>query len=180
MIVHDFIKFAKERGVIVGPGRGSAEVPLFHTPWKITDVDPLKYGLLFERFLNPSRVSMPDIDIDFDDERRNEVLDYVVNKYGRDNVAQIITFGTMASRAAVRDVGRAMGYPYSEVDKLAKLVPPPIQGRHILLVDSIHSDPGLKNAYENDARKSAFGQCNSSGRNGAPRRNTCMRRCYFG
>lgn len=156
LIVHDFIKFAKERGVIVGPGRGSAAGSLVSYSLKITDVDPLKYGLLFERFLNPSRVSMPDIDIDFDDERRNEVLDYVVNKYGRDNVAQIITFGTMASRAAVRDVGRAMGYPYSEVDRLAKLVPPPVQGRHILLVDSIHSDPGLKSVYNNDVRAKAL------------------------
>ncbi|MBI2453572.1 DNA polymerase III subunit alpha, partial [Candidatus Peregrinibacteria bacterium] len=135
-----------------GPGRGSAAGSLVAYVLGITDVDPLKYGLLFERFLNPSRVSMPDIDIDFDDERRNEVLDYVIQKYGRDNVAQIITFGTMAARAAVRDVGRAIGYPYDEVDRLAKLVPPPIQGRHILLEKSIRDDPELRKTYEKDAR----------------------------
>lgn len=156
LIVHDFVNFAKNKGVIVGPGRGSAAGSLVSYCLKITDIDPLKYGLLFERFLNPARVSMPDIDIDFDDERRNEVLDYVVNKYGRDNVAQIITFGTMASRAAVRDVGRAMGYPYNEVDRLAKLVPPPVQGRHILLKDSIPDDPELRRVYENDARAKAL------------------------
>lgn len=152
LIVHDFVKFAKEKGVIVGPGRGSAAGSLVSYCLKITDVDPLKYGLLFERFLNPERVSMPDIDIDFDDERRNEVLDYVVNKYGRENVAQIITFGTMAARAAVRDTGRAMGYPYGEVDRLAKLVPPPIQGRHTPLATSIQEDPGLRKAYGQDLR----------------------------
>lgn len=152
LIVHDFVRYAKELGVIVGPGRGSAAGSLVAYALKITDVDPLKYGLLFERFLNPERVSMPDIDIDFDDERRNEVLDYVVKKYGRDNVAQIITFGTMAARAAVRDTGRAMGYPYDEVDRLAKLIPAPIQGRHTPLEKSIHNDPGLRRAYEQDPR----------------------------
>lgn len=156
LIVHDFVKYAKEHGVIVGPGRGSAAGSLIAYCLKITDVDPLKYGLLFERFLNPARVSMPDIDIDFDDERRNEVLEYVFNKYGRDNVAQIITFGTMAARAAVRDVGRAMGYPYDEVDKIAKLVPPPVQGRHVPLDKSIHKDPELRRAYESDPRAKAL------------------------
>lgn len=152
LIVHDFVKYAKEHGVIVGPGRGSAAGSLVSYSLRITDVDPLEYGLLFERFLNPARVSMPDIDIDFDDAHRNEVLAYVVNKYGRDNVAQIITFGTMASRSVVRDVGRAMGYPYDEVDKLAKLVPQPIQGKHVPLARSIKEDPGLKMAYESDPR----------------------------
>lgn len=152
LIVHDFVRFAKERGVIVGPGRGSAAGSLVAYSLKITDIDPLKYGLLFERFLNPERVSMPDIDIDFDDARRNEVLDYVVEKYGRENVAQIITFGTMAARAAVRDVGRAMGYPYGEVDRLAKLVPPPIQGRHTPLEKSVHENPELRKAYAEDLR----------------------------
>ncbi|MBI5413153.1 DNA polymerase III subunit alpha [Candidatus Peregrinibacteria bacterium] len=156
LIVHDFVKYAKEHGVIVGPGRGSAAGSLVSYSLQITDVDPLEYGLLFERFLNPSRVSMPDIDIDFDDAHRNEVLAYVVNKYGRDNVAQIITFGTMASRSVVRDVGRAMGYPYDEVDKLAKLVPQPIQGRHVPLAMSIHEDPELKRAYETDKRAKAL------------------------
>lgn len=156
LIVQDFIKYAKEMGVIVGPGRGSAAGSLTAYVLKITDVDPLKYGLLFERFLNPERVSMPDIDIDFDDEHRNVVLDYVVQKYGRDNVAQIITFGTMAARAAVRDTGRAMGYPYGEVDKLAKLVPQPIQGRHTPLAESILEDPELKKVYSDDPRAKAL------------------------
>lgn len=156
LIVHDFVKFAKEQGVIVGPGRGSAAGSLVAYVLNITDVDPLAYGLLFERFLNPARVSMPDIDIDFDDERRGEVLEYVIKKYGRDNVAQIITFGTMAARAAVRDTGRAMGYPYDEVDRLAKLVPAPIQGRHTPLETSIHEDPELKRAYEKDVRAQAL------------------------
>lgn len=152
LIVHDFVRFAKEKGVIVGPGRGSAAGSIVAYCLKITDIDPLQYGLLFERFLNPERVSMPDIDIDFDDARRNEVLDYIIEKYGRDNVAQIITFGTMAARAAVRDVGRAMGYPYGEVDRLAKLVPPPVQGRHIPLQKSIHENPELRKSYEKDTR----------------------------
>ena len=148
LIVNDFVRAAKEKGVIVGPGRGSAAGSLVAYCLKITDVDPLKYGLLFERFLNPSRVSMPDIDIDFDDERRNEVLDYVVEKYGRQNVAQIITFGTMAPRAAVRDVGRVLGYPYGDVDHLAKLVPPPLQGKHVPLKTSVKDDLELKKQYE--------------------------------
>lgn len=152
LIVYDFVRFAKEQGVIVGPGRGSAAGSVVAYSLKITDIDPLQYGLLFERFLNPARVSMPDIDIDFDDERRSEVLNYVVEKYGRGNVAQIITFGTMAARAAVRDVGRSMGYPYGEVDRLAKLIPPPVQGRHIPLEQSIHEDPELKKVYEQDPR----------------------------
>lgn len=152
LIVHDFVRFAKEQGVIVGPGRGSAAGSVVAYALKITDIDPLQYGLLFERFLNPARVSMPDIDIDFDDERRSEVLNYVVEKYGRENVAQIITFGTMAARAAVRDVGRAMGYPYGEVDRLAKLIPPPVQGRHVPLEQSIHEDPEVRKVYEQDPR----------------------------
>lgn len=156
LIVHDFICYAKRQGVIVGPGRGSAAGSLVSYCLAITDVDPLEYGLLFERFLNPSRVSMPDIDIDFDDERRGEVLNYVIGKYGRENVAQIITFGTMAARAAVRDVGRAMGYPYDEVDKLAKLVPPPVQGRHVPLKKSIAQDPELKKSYGENARAKAL------------------------
>ena len=152
LIVHDLISYAKSRGVIVGPGRGSAAGSLVAYCLKITNVDPLQYDLLFERFLNPDRVSMPDIDIDFDDERRGEVIDYVVNKYGRENVAQIITFGTMAARAAVRDVGRGMGYPYAEVDRVAKLVPPPIQGRHTPLSLSILEDPDLKKLYTEEPR----------------------------
>lgn len=123
LIVWDFIRFAKEQGIFVGPGRGSAAGSLVSYCLEITDVDPLKYDLLFERFLNPERISMPDIDIDFCFERRGEVIEYVVQKYGSDHVAQIITFGTMAARAAIRDTGRAMGVPLALVDKVAKLVP---------------------------------------------------------
>ncbi|MBN2982949.1 DNA polymerase III subunit alpha [Cohnella algarum] len=124
LIVWDFIRFARENGIVTGPGRGSAAGSLVAYSLFITDVDPLKHHLLFERFLNPERVTMPDIDIDFSDERRDEVIRYVAGKYGSDRVAQIITFGTLAARAAVRDVGRAMNVPYGEVDKAAKLIPP--------------------------------------------------------
>ncbi|WP_207952329.1 DNA polymerase III subunit alpha [Paenibacillus turpanensis] len=123
LIVWDFIRYAHEQGIAVGPGRGSSAGSLVAYCLRITDVDPLKYGLLFERFLNPERVTMPDIDIDFSDERRDEVIAYVSRKYGTDRVAQIITFGTMAARAAVRDVGRVLNVPFAEVDKAAKLIP---------------------------------------------------------
>lgn len=123
LIVWDFIRYAREKGIFVGPGRGSAAGSLVSYCLGITDIDPLKYDLLFERFLNPERVSMPDIDIDFCFERRGEIIEYVVRKYGADHVAQIITFGTMAARAAIRDTGRAMGVPLPLVDKVAKLVP---------------------------------------------------------
>ncbi|MCK5616365.1 DNA polymerase III subunit alpha, partial [Candidatus Pacearchaeota archaeon] len=136
LIVWDFVKFAKDKGITVGPGRGSAAGSVITYCLDITEIDPLKYGLIFERFLNPERISMPDIDIDFADIRRDEVLEYVRERYGRENVAQIITFGTMAAKAAVRDVGRAMGYPYTEVDRIAKLVPSPVQGRHTPLAES--------------------------------------------
>lgn len=123
LIVWDFIRYAREKGIFVGPGRGSAAGSLVSYCLQITDIDPLKYDLLFERFLNPQRVSMPDIDIDFCYERRGEIFEYVVERYGADHVAQIITFGTLAARAAIRDSGRAMGIPLSVVDKVAKLVP---------------------------------------------------------
>ena len=123
LIVADFINFARSQGILVGPGRGSAAGSLVAYCLKITSIDPIRYGLLFERFLNPERISMPDIDIDFADDRRDEVLQYVVEKYGADRVAQIITFGTMAARAAVRDVGRVLAFPYGEVDRVAKLIP---------------------------------------------------------
>jgi DNA polymerase III subunit alpha len=152
LIVHDFVKYAKEQKIVVGPGRGSAAGSIIAWSLAITDLDPIKYGLFFERFLNPERVSMPDIDIDFADNRRDEVLEYVSEKYGRDNVAQIITFGTMAPRAAVRDVGRALGYPYQEVDQLAKIVPLPVLGKHVPLKVSIKDDADFKNAYDNDPR----------------------------
>ena len=123
LIVWDFIHYARAQEVPVGPGRGSAAGSLVSYALRITDVDPLQYNLLFERFLNPERVSMPDIDIDFCMRRRGELIEYVTHKYGRDNVSQIITFGTMAAKAAVKDVGRAMDIPYREVDRLAKLIP---------------------------------------------------------
>ncbi|HLG26050.1 MAG TPA: DNA polymerase III subunit alpha, partial [Candidatus Gracilibacteria bacterium] len=152
LIVWDFVKFAKDKGITVGPGRGSAAGSLITYCLDITELDPLKYGLIFERFLNPERISMPDIDIDFADTRRDEVLEYVREKYGRDKVAQVITFGTMAARAAVRDVGRALGYPYAEVDRIAKLVPPPVQGRHISLGVSVEKDPELRHLYQTEPR----------------------------
>ncbi|TCK90559.1 DNA polymerase III catalytic subunit DnaE type [Natranaerovirga hydrolytica] len=123
LIVWDFIKFARDNDIIVGPGRGSAAGSLVSYTLKITDIDPIRYQLIFERFLNPERVSMPDIDIDFCYERRQEVIDYVVKKYGDDRVVQIITFGTMAARAVIRDVGRALNMPYAAVDKVAKMIP---------------------------------------------------------
>jgi len=123
LIVQDFINWAKSNKIVVGPGRGSAAGSLVAYLTNITDIDPLKYDLIFERFLNPERISMPDIDTDFTDTRRDEVIDYVANKYGQDHVAQIITFGTMAARAAIRDVGRVMGLPYAYCDKVAKMIP---------------------------------------------------------
>ncbi len=152
LIVHDFVKFAKDNDIVVGPGRGSAAGSIIAYSLDITTIDPLKYGLLFERFLNPSRVSMPDIDIDFADSRRDEVLEYVIEKYSRENVAQIITFGTMTAKAVVRDVGRGLGYPYAEVDRIAKLVPPTVLGKHAPLKESIINDPDLNSVYESDER----------------------------
>jgi len=152
LIVNDFIVFAKGQDIVVGPGRGSAAGSIVAYSLKITELDPIKHGLLFERFLNPERVSMPDIDIDFADNRRQEVLDYVVKKYGRNNVAQIITFGTMAPKAAIRDVGRVLGFPYSEIDRLSKLVPPPVLGKHAHLKDSIKDDPDLSSDYKTNPR----------------------------
>ena len=123
LIVHDFIAHAKSQGIAVGPGRGSGAGSLAAYCIGITGIDPMKYQLLFERFLNPERVTMPDFDIDFCYERRGEVIDYVIQKYGADHVAQIVTFGTMAARAALRDVGRALGLPYGTVEAIAKMVP---------------------------------------------------------
>ncbi len=123
LITWDFIKYAKDNGILVGPGRGSCGGSLVAYVLRITDVDPIEYGLIFERFLNPERVTMPDIDIDFQDDRRQEVIDYVIDKYGKDKVAQIITFGTMGARAAIRDVGRVVNMSYAEVDRIAKLIP---------------------------------------------------------
>lgn len=152
LIVQDYIVWAKDHGVIVGPGRGSAAGSVVAYVLRITNLDPLRYGLLFERFLNPDRISMPDIDTDFDDVRRRDVIQYVTQKYGADRVAGIITFGTMAARAVVRDVGRALGFAYADVDRIAKVVPPPVQGKHISLEISIKEAPELKAMYEGDER----------------------------
>ena len=149
LIVWDFMRYARAQGIPVGPGRGSAAGSLVSYALKITDVDPLQYDLLFERFLNPERVSMPDIDIDFCMRRRGEVIDYVTQKYGRDNVAQIITFGTMAAKAALKDVGRAMDLPYGDVDRIAKLVPNQI---NISLDDALKQSGQLRSAIEGDER----------------------------
>ena len=139
LIVQDFVNWAKNRGIVVGPGRGSAAGSLVAYLLRITNVDPLKYDLLFERFLNPERVSMPDIDLDFADTRRDEVLGYIEKKYGHDHVAQIITFGTMAARVSLRDVGRVIGAPYAFCDTLAKMIPP-----HMMLDEAVRSVPELK------------------------------------
>lgn len=147
LIVWDFIHFAKDNNIPVGPGRGSAAGSLVSYLLGITDINPLKYGLLFERFLNPDRVGLPDIDIDFCYERRQEVIDYVTKKYGRENVAQIITFGTMQARAVVRDVGRVMGMSYADVDRIAKMIPP---DPNLTLKDALENEAELKSLYKND------------------------------
>lgn len=149
VIVWDFVKYAKDHDITVGPGRGSAAGSIVSYSLDITTVDPLKFGLVFERFLNPERISMPDIDIDFADDRREEVLEYVTQKYGKRNVAQIITFGTMAAKAAIRDVGRVLGMSYAEVDKIAKLVP---MRPGTKLGDAIRTIPELKSIYSTDER----------------------------
>src|ERR1051326_4611803 len=149
LIVWDFIRYAKELGIPVGPGRGSAAGSLVAYALAITDIDPLQNELLFERFLNPERVSLPDIDVDFCMNRRGEVIDYVTRKYGRDNVAQIITFGTMAAKAAIKDVGRAMDLPYADVDRIAKMVPTQL---NITLDQAIEESPQLNEAYEKDTQ----------------------------
>src|SRR6201981_747578 len=147
LIVWDFIRYAKENNIPVGPGRGSAAGSLVSYSMNITDLDPLQHELFFERFLNPERISMPDIDIDFCMNRRDEVIDYVTRKYGRENVAQIITFGTMAAKAAIKDVGRAMDIPYTDVDRIAKMVPTTL---NIKLEQAIKDSPALQQAYESE------------------------------
>jgi len=155
LIVQDFINWGKDQGIIFGPGRGSAAGSIIAYSLYITDLDPLKYGLLFERFLNPDRISMPDIDVDIQDTRRDEVIQYCADKYGHDRVSNIVTFGRMAARAAVRDVARVMQVPYSEADRVAKLIPQPVQGRHIPLKVSIVKDPDLKHEYETNETSKA-------------------------
>lgn len=150
LFVQDFVNWAKDQGIAVGPGRGSAAGSIVSYCLRITDINPLEYGLPFERFLNPGRPSPPDIDIDFADRRRDEVLKYVRNKYGEDRVAQIITFGKMESRLAVRDVARALGMSYGQADRIAKMIPPPKQGFHLNIKDSIEQTPQLKLAYNTE------------------------------
>lgn len=149
LIVWDFIRFSRSTGIPVGPGRGSAAGSLVSYAMEITDVDPLQYGLLFERFLNPERISMPDIDIDFCTHRRGEVIQYVTEKYGREQVAQIITFGTLAAKAAIKDVGRALDMTFADVEKLTKLIPPTL---NIKLKDAIEQEPGLQDLARKDER----------------------------
>ena len=148
LIVADFINWGKNNGIVFGPGRGSAAGSIVAYAMKITELDPLEYDLLFERFLNPDRISMPDVDIDIQDTRRDEVIQYCVEKYGSDRVANIVTFGRMAARNAVRDVARVLQVPYAESDRLAKMIPPPVQGRHIPLEKSLKENFDLKREYE--------------------------------
>src|SRR5256885_905315 len=149
LIVWDFIRYARERGIPVGPGRGSAAGSFVAYCLRITDVDPIEYDLIFERFLNPERVSLPDIDIDFCERRRGEVIAYVTHKYGRENVAQIITFGTMKARAVVRDVARVMDIPYADADKVAKAIPPALD---MTLAKALEENPVLKEMEQKDER----------------------------
>ena len=150
LIIADFINWGKSQGIVFGPGRGSAAGSIISYALNITELDPLEYDLLFERFLNPDRISMPDIDIDIQDTRRDEVIQYCVDKYGEDRVANIVTFGKMAARNAVRDVARVLRVPYADADRLAKMIPPPVQGRHIPLEVSLKDNNELKNEYNNN------------------------------
>ena len=147
LIVWDFINYAKTHGIAVGPGRGSAAGSIVSYCLEITDIDPIRYQLLFERFLNPERVTMPDIDVDFCYERRQEVIDYVVRKYGKDRVVQIVTFGTLAARGVIRDVGRVMDLPYAFVDSIAKMIP---QELNITIDKALKMNPELRKSYESD------------------------------
>ncbi|HSX47375.1 MAG TPA: DNA polymerase III subunit alpha [Patescibacteria group bacterium] len=157
LIISDFINWGKDKGIVFGPGRGSAAGSIIAYALRITELDPLEYELLFERFLNPDRISMPDIDIDIQDSRRAEVIEYCIDKYGKDRVANIVTFGRMAARNAIRDVARVLQVPYSEADRLAKMIPPPLQGRHIPLSKSLVDDFELSKEYKNnDDAKSVF------------------------
>ncbi len=149
LIVWDFINYAKTNGIMVGPGRGSAAGSIVAYTLAITDIDPLKYDLLFERFLNPERVSMPDIDVDFCYERRGEVIDYVVSKYGKDNVAQIVTFGTLAAKGVIRDVGRVLDMPYAQVDAIAKMIPKEL---NITIDKALKMNPLLKKEYDENSQ----------------------------
>ncbi len=156
LIVQDFINWGKDRGIVFGPGRGSAASSILAYALRITDIDPLKYDLLFERFLNPDRISMPDMDIDIQDSRRDEVINYCIEKYGHDRVANIVTFGRMAARNSVRDVARVLQVPYAEADRYAKMIPPPVQGRHTPLSTHLKQVPELKAEYAKVHSKKVF------------------------
>lgn len=157
LIIWDFMNWGKEQGIVFGPGRGSAAGSIIAYALGITELDPLHHDLLFERFLNPDRISMPDIDIDIQDTRRNEVIEYCVEKYGKEKVANIVTFGRMFARNAVRDVARVLEVPYAEADRLAKMIPAPVQGRHIPLKNSLKDDPDMANEYAtNEQSKRIF------------------------
>ncbi len=150
LIIWDFINWGKDNGIVFGPGRGSAAGSIVSYSLRITELEPLQFDLLFERFLNPDRISMPDVDIDIQDSRRDEVIQYCVQKYGPERVANIVTFGRMAARNAVRDVARVLQVPYAEADRLAKMIPPPVQGRHILLETSLKENAELKAENDNN------------------------------
>lgn len=160
LIVWDFINYAKQNGIPVGPGRGSAAGSIVSYCLAITDIEPTGYSLIFERFLNPERVSMPDIDVDFCPKRRGEVINYVIEKYGADNVSQIGTFGTMKARGAIRDCGRVLGMPYGDVDAVAKMVPMELG----MTLDLALQNPKLKSAYD------ASSEIRAAYRHGARRR----------
>ena len=149
LIVWDFIKYARDHGIPVGPGRGSAAGSLVAYAMEITNIDPMQNVLLFERFLNPERVTMPDIDVDFCMNRRGEVIEYVTRKYGREQVAQIITFNTMAAKAAIKDCGRALDMPYGDVDRIAKLIPATVG---MTIDKALEESPDLRKAYDNEAQ----------------------------
>ncbi len=174
LIVADFIRWARANGVPVGPGRGSGAGSLVAYSLGITDLDPLKYDLLFERFLNPERVSMPDFDIDFCMDGRDRVIEYVAQKYGRERVSQIITYGTMAAKAVVRDVGRVLGMGYGYVDKIAKLIPFELG---ITLDDALEKEPELKRLYKEDEEvKNLIDLAQVARRPDAQCRHACRRR----
>jgi DNA polymerase-3 subunit alpha len=159
LIVQDFINWGKNQGIIFGPGRGSGAGSIIAYSIRITELEPLRYNLLFERFLNPDRISMPDFDIDIQDTRRDEVIQYCVQKYGKERVANIVTFGRMFARNAVRDVARVLQVPYADADRLAKMIPQPVQGHHIPLVESLKNDPDLHREYEsNETSKMVLNQ----------------------
>ena len=175
LIVWDFIRFAKQKGIPVGPGRGSAAGSLVSYAMEITDIDPLAYGLLFERFLNPERISMPDIDIDFCTRGRGEVIQYVTEKYGREQVAQIITFGTLGARAAIKDVGRVLDISYADVDRITKLIP--TMPLNIKLDEARKMEPQIDELARKDPRmKEVLDVAAAPGRHGAQRQRARGRR----